>query len=170
MAYCTAAQFIASYDSRRVRELLSDSGTPIGQPDLAANAILLQLLEEASEMVIAAISVRQKYTRDELNAMAASATEGFLLRRLVADLAYGLLQQRRGVAAGDISRLAPGYVLAQQMLGQLREGLLILPKAADETRPRTGLPSVSGDLSYQNNVNGFLTISQRTNGRMFPVD
>jgi hypothetical protein len=167
MAYCTVAQFIKNYDNRRIRELLSDSGTPVAQSDLASNTTLAQLLSEASELVQAAVSVRKKYTHAELLAMSASATHGFLLRRLTADLAYGLLVARRGTPAADLARIAPQWTWAQGVLADLRLGEMVFPLESDESHPEAGLPGVS-DMTTNTGTDTFCSISGRTNGRLFP--
>jgi len=156
--------------------LLSDDGKPLTTADLDGNETLEQLLNEASDMVRAAVQVRAKYTFEELDEMAEGRIDGgepyqygFYLRRLCANLAFGLLVMRRGRPAADIDRLAPGFRLAQYDLQQLREGLLILPKYETGAREQAGLPGVSDDLNADNNPRtGFRSLTARTHGRVFP--
>jgi hypothetical protein len=131
MAFLTSAQFIKNFDTRRVQQLLSDTGTPVAAGDLATNTNLLELLAEATELVLSSVQVRNQYTEAELQALADSATKGFLLRRLVSDLAFGLLVSRRGSSAADLDRLAPNWKTAQVQLARLAAGELIFPRLAD---------------------------------------
>lgn len=177
MAFCTVDQFLRSHDNRVIREHLSDDGKPLAQADLEGNEILEQLINEATDMIRAAVQVRSKYTFEELDEMAEGRINGegepyqygFYLRRLCANLTFGLLLMRRGRPAADIDRLAPGFRMAQFDLQQLREGHLILPRYETGAREQAGLPGVSGDLNADNNPRtGFRSLTDRTYGRVFP--
>jgi hypothetical protein len=133
---------LASYDRRTIRQELSDSGSPVTDGDLADNTVLQQLLDEAADIIKSSAMVGKRYTPENLTALAASATEGFFLRRLNSDIAYGLLMSRRGRAASDIARLAPLYVIAHDYLKQLRSGELIFGGVDATTYPEAGLPSL----------------------------
>lgn len=176
MAFCTVNQFLATVDNRVVKEHLSDSGSPLNQSDLEDNDILNQLLNEATEMIRSAVQVRNKYTFEELDTMAAGEVDGvayqygFYLRRLTAALAYGLLMMRRGRPASDIAKLAPQFSMALADLERLRAGELIFPSYEAGTHETAGLPSVSDDLDYDNTPTGFRPLSKRTNTRLFPSD
>jgi len=174
---CDATTFLNCFDKRRVRELLSDSGTPL-DGDYSANEVLVQLLHEASDVLRSAVQLRGKYSNAELYALSQSTAQGFLVRRLVADLAFGLLNMRRGVSQQSVAQTSPGWLQAQQMLAQLRDGQMIFPVYVEETidgyvmdlevHQSTGRPGVA-DLSYENNPgSGFRSISDRTYGRLFP--
>lgn len=144
-AYLTPSQFVARYDSRRVCQLISDSGTPASVSDLttngtAANLVLMQLILEASSLIDAACSVGKRYSRSDLEALidtetatlaSGSATQDeknasikkvALLHRLCADLTWGNLIARRGFAAEAIREQAPMYEGALNMLEQLYQG------------------------------------------------
>ena len=140
MAFLTPAQFVKVYDTRRVQQLLSDTGTPVASGDLATDENLLNLLAESTEMILSAVQVGTKYTEDELQDLADSSTSGYLVRRLCADLAYGLLVARRGTSAADMDRLAPNWKFAQFQLQQLREGTLIFPRVERDEHPGAGNP------------------------------
>lgn len=165
MAYCTVAQFTANYDSRRVCSLLSDSGSPVTVNDLDTNAVLIQLLEEASEEVAAAALVGKRYTTAQLTALGSSTTSGFLLRRLVSDITFALVVSRRGQGAADIERLCPRHREALRQLDLLRSGIEIFP-GIDDTHAEAGLPASVNLLSTTNpNRRDTLTTQAR---RLFP--
>ncbi len=136
MPFLDGAGMLERYDSRRVGQLVLDTGVNASAADLAdsgttAGARLLALLNEASELVVAAAAVGKRYTRADLDAVAAAGTgSAYLLRRLTADLAFGLLCKRRGYDAKQFAALAPAYLEALQYLEQLRRGERILDSVA----------------------------------------
>lgn len=147
MAYCSSSYFLRAYDSRRLRELLSDTGVALAEGAVADDENLAQILAEASEMIAAAVMVGKRYSLDMLDEMAADTEGGYLLKRLCADLAYGLVCSRRGQTTADVDRLAPRYSLAQGMLTQLASGATLFP-TLEEGHPEAGLPSTV-DLNSQ---------------------
>ena len=165
--YITAAQFLKAYDTRRVRDLLSDSGTPVAANDVATDPNLLQILAEASEEVAAAALVSKRYTTAQLTAMAASSTSGFLLRRLTADLAFSLLVARRGQGAADIERLCPRHREAQRQLEQLRLGVALFP-LIDDTHAEAGLPDTV-NVDALTNPDRIDKLTAKAS-RLFPAD
>ena len=130
MAYCTGAQFLERYDVRRVSDLVRDDGVrPTTTSTVATNVNLLAALDDASAEVDAAAFVGQRYTKLRLLDLVSVNvsgvlvnTGGFLLIRLVANIAYANLVTRRGLAATETSALAPMYNEAQQMLKMIRSG------------------------------------------------
>lgn len=167
MAYITPSQFLKAYDSRRIRELLSDTGTPVADADVNSNTNLAQILAEASEEVAAAALVGKRYTTSQLESLAASSTTGFMLRRLVADLAVALVVSRRGAAAADIERLCPRHREALRQLEMLRTGAELFPFISDD-HAEAGLPATV-DLNAQTNTNRITTFTARA-ARAFPFD
>jgi hypothetical protein len=149
---------------RKVAQELSDTGTPLSLGEVGSSEVLTQLLEEASDFVLAACQVKKNYTEDDLDTLGSSTTSGFLLRRIVCDLAYGLLLSRRGRAASDIAKLAPMFVQAHQYINQLRDGILLFPKI-DDTRAEAGVPKTV-DLSTH--AAAPVTWVQHTGYRVFP--
>lgn len=166
MAYVTAAQFLRLVDRRRVRDLLSDSGTPVADADLADNENLADILGVASEMIASAALVGERYTPEQLAALAASATGGYLLRSLTAHLAYGLLVSRRGQGAADVSRQAPMYVEALRQLDQLRTGAALFPGVPNDDHPDAGLPATA-NLNATTQTARVSTVAAQA-GRLFP--
>jgi hypothetical protein len=168
MAYITAAQFTRLYDSRRVCQLLADTGTPVAAADLAADETLADLLAVASEQIAAAALVGKRYSVDQLAALAASTTTGFLLRKLTADLAYASLVARRGQGAADLDRLCPAYADALRQLEALRLGATLFPGIPNDTHGDAGLPQTV-DLDSPTNTHRITKLTTRA-GRLFPSD
>lgn len=154
MAFLTATQFTQLYDARRIRDFVSDtdaraSAADITNPSTAAGAIVAFILEQASELIVAACSVAKKYTRDQLNGLVTSTTltpSGYLLQRLTADLAFALLVKRRALPAGEVEKLAPAYAEAMSYLESLRRGDRIFFDVTDVAE--AGLPAIQ-DLTTQ---------------------
>jgi hypothetical protein len=131
-----------AYDVRRLKELCSDSGTPVATGDLSADPVLSHALNRATEMVLSAARVGEEYTEEDLQELADSSTAGYDLRGLVCDLAYGLLVMRRGTGAADMDRLSPAFGAAQRTLQAISDGSRIFSRIdggqhADAGTPRT---------------------------------
>lgn len=139
-SFATPAQLILQYDSRRVRELASDSGTPVAVADIATNEVLLHVLGRATEMVLAAARVGEEYTEEDLQELADSATSGYELRGIVCDLAFGLLVMRRGTGAADLDRLSPAFGAAQRTLQLISDGARIFSRIDDGLHAEAGNP------------------------------
>lgn len=147
MAYCTPAEFILRYDSRRVRELLSDTGTPVPLADLEDNETLLALLEDASHRLKMAVRQSNRYSIDFLwyiyngnpdyddnpDPGSDEDTRKHEIIRIVADLAFGMLMARRGLAQKELFELAPMYKDALDMLEALKRGERIFDDWNDTT-------------------------------------
>lgn len=146
MAFLTAAQFVQRYDVRRVGDWLKDDNTrataaDIANPVTTAGAIVALALEEASELIVAAGAVGKRYTRADLAGLVANTTatpSGYLLQRLTADLAFGLLVKRRALPHEETEALGPAYGEALAYLEALRRGDRIFFDVADV--PEAGLP------------------------------
>jgi hypothetical protein len=147
-SFLTADEFIKRYDVRRTCELLSDTGTPVSAGSLSSNTNLEALLGEATEMVLSAAAVAEEYSETELQTLADSTTSGFLLRRLVADLTFGLLVSRRATSAADMDRLAPQWKFAQYHLQQIADGVRIFPRISGGEHEDAGNPRTA-DLTQQ---------------------
>lgn len=167
MAYITVTQFLRLYDNRRVSQLLSDTGTAVASGDLATNNTLLDILEMASEQVAAAALVGERYTTLELSNLSLSSTAGYLLRRLVADLAYTQIIARRGMGAAELDRLCPAKKWCEEQLEMLRNGMHIFP-GIDDTHAEAGLPAIS-DINSLSNPHRVDKFTDKAN-RLFPFD
>ena len=121
MAYASGSDMVARYDVRRMGQWLSDSGVPVEDGDVPSNTKLAALLNDASELVNSAAFVGKRYSRANLTSLS-SDDGGPLLKRIVCDLAYGMLAMRRGYSIKELTDLAPGWEWAQEMLEQLRLG------------------------------------------------
>ena len=115
--YCSPAEFIQRYDVRIVGDLLSDTGTRLDQAAVIASTTLRTFLYDASGMVESACLVGEKYDPDDLNALLGASLQ--FLKRIVADLTFGLLRMRRGHKEDTPM---PGYDMALQWLERLRLG------------------------------------------------
>lgn len=125
----TPQDMVARYDVRRIGDLLSDNDVRVSETAVLTNTILLEILEDASAMVVSALLAGGK-TLDEIQRIAQSSVSTpakNLLIRITCDLAFGLLLRRRGFSAKDIAFAAPGYSVAEQMLMQMKSGVFALP-------------------------------------------
>jgi hypothetical protein len=125
-SYCSVPQFLYYYDWRSVADLVSDLGARATQSSLTSDPNLAAILLAASGRVESATFRGQRYIIDPVSGqndlaslIGASAST---LQKLVADLAFGFLFERRpnpGVEP-PIS-----YQLAIATLDQLRDGELV---------------------------------------------
>jgi hypothetical protein len=168
VALITAAQFLNFYDKRRINQYLSDSGSPLGSGEITDDENLAVILGAASEEVLSAVLVGERYTTDQLEALSLEEETGFLLRRLVADLAYTIIVSRRGQGAADIERLCPRHAEAQKQLDQLRSGWAIFPGIDELLYAEAGQPAIV-DTDSINNANRITKLTAKAN-RMFPFD
>jgi hypothetical protein len=145
-SFMTNAQFLVRYDWRWVAKNLLDgpsaasSSTPptLGalESSSGAGAVLAVLIEEASELVMAAAAVGNRYTAADLTAYG-----GQLLLRVVADLTMGLVLKRRARATTDLEQQFQPYSEALDYLEQLRRGERIFYAVPDV--PQAGVPSTA---------------------------
>jgi hypothetical protein len=125
-SYVTPEQFLARRDIRAVQNLLADGpASGVVTPPVEAvptHPVLIAALEDASGQVRAAAETANRYTAAELDQLSGE-NDPFLIR-LVSDLAFGLLLDRRGrpVAPGDY----PAVEKAEQWLALLRLGERVL--------------------------------------------
>lgn len=92
-AYCTVGQFLNWFDQRVVGDLVMDDGSR--NSSLTTNAVLLQILQEASGDVEAAVMLGNRYAVADLQALAANTNGGIFLAGIVAGLAFAKLLERR---------------------------------------------------------------------------
>ena len=128
VAYCTPAQYLTFCDARRTGNLCSDNQVTVPPSQLPTNANLLAALQRASGMVEASCLKGARYSPADLANLtqAADVTAGKLsnsqqfLIGLVADLAYGILHERRGWAKEGV--VLPQVERAWVVLKELEEG------------------------------------------------
>lgn len=137
--FATGADLATHYDRRRLGQLLDDTGAAVPPASVADHPVVTAMLVAASDEVVAACGVGARYAESDLTALAAeSGGGGPLLRMLVCHLAYGLLINRRGLAADDQSRLTPMWKWSQDYLTLLRKGERVFGGVPDV--PEAGLP------------------------------
>lgn len=117
-SYATPANMLSRFDKRLIGGLVSDTGTEVAEGDLPTNAVLLELLADASGEVESALTVGERYSADQLAALTGNSQK--LLIRLVCEITWLNLVGRRGEkytedyeamrkAAGDrLNRLRKG--------------------------------------------------------------
>lgn len=137
MAYLTRAEFLDRYDPRRVGSLVSDNDTRVPQATMeAGDDILDAILADAESFINSALHASDRYEETDLAAL--TGDDLAILKRLNADIAYGLLIQRRGHVGSVLETEAPGYSFAMQFLQMLRTGERVLNIA---TAKRAGNPT-----------------------------
>ena len=141
MALVDGDDMVARYDRRRLADLVADSGARVDPATVKDDDNLEIAIGDAIEMLKSALRVAGRYTADDLRLYPPpnANDEGKpLVKRIVCDLAFGLLNSRRGYAADEMARLAPRYFEALQQLQQLRDGDRILDS---DTHAAAGLPA-----------------------------
>lgn len=126
--YCSAADLFVYHDPEQVGDMLkTGSGT---RPSVASmldststpGALLQRFLLSASGRVESTCSVARRYTPSDLAALLGSGTAGEqILIKLVADLCFWQLCQRRQPATADVKN-TPGAAEAFEYLKQLANG------------------------------------------------
>jgi phage gp36-like protein len=127
MAYADPADMKKRYDHRRLGQLVKDDGTQATEAALDADDNLLECIDDACGMVNSYALRGGRYTVEDLEAL--TGVDLKFLKRLVCDLTYGLLVQRRGYTGSELDSLAPGYKTALAWLDKLAEGSLIFNDA-----------------------------------------
>ncbi len=137
VSYISPDEFLSRFDSNLVGELVSDQNLQVNSTDLSTNPVLLTILADVSGMLESAACVGKRYGSEDLTAMATSGTvSGQYLKRVCANLAIGMLRQRRGMIESD-EKGGP-YIQALEALDKLRNGERIFTFAETE---EAGLPS-----------------------------
>lgn len=157
-AYATAAQLLSRYDSRRVAELNSDTGTAVTPTDpVSVSSPVGAALYDASAMLDSALQSGRRYSRTALATLVADAdaSKGSPIVRMVCDIAMARLLMRRGLPAGEIDRQVPGYKDALTWMQRLANGEDVLDIAAnlDAGLPEAALTDV-WDVKLTSNFNG----------------
>lgn len=130
--YAAAADLFARYDLRNIADYVADdgsraTGTVPNVITLASNTNVLTALADASGLLEQACFVGERYTSADLLAMLNAATPSAgssLIRRIVCDLAMGLIILRRPAKNAP---LPVQYTEAQRQLQLLSQGEAIFP-------------------------------------------
>lgn len=92
-SYATPADFLQRYDWRDVGDLVSDSSEQISPNDQLTNPILLQILQDASGDVEAALLRAGRYKTTDLTGLTGNPLA--LLKRITCEIAIAYLFERR---------------------------------------------------------------------------
>ena len=143
--YCTPAAMLQFHDWQQCSDLLRDGDNP--RPDAAAVAVsptLALMLSAASGELDSAAIAGSRYNPSDLAIL--TGTGAAFLQKIVADLAFWRLQQRRQPVSADPNRV-PGAMQALEALDKLRKGERIFAFAEVQD---AGLPSYVDMAGGQN--------------------
>lgn len=134
MALLTVTEFLDRYDQRAVAQRLLDDGQDAPDWELidatsVAGRRLLAAIADSEGLLVAAAAVGKRYDADELQAVvdAGDNSSARIIKRIVADLAFGLILKRRSLPSGEFQALAPGYAEATALLELVRRGDRVFP-------------------------------------------
>jgi phage gp36-like protein len=147
-SFADPADLIVHYDSRRVCQLASDNNAPIAVGDIDTDPVVLAMLARATETILSHVRKGDKYSEEELQALADSATSGAMLTGLTCDLAFAYLVMRRGTGASDLDRLSPHYRMALQTLEDIAAGSEVFARIDGDEHEDAGTPRTA-DLRRQ---------------------
>src|SRR5690242_5903704 len=116
MSYATNPDMLARYDARTVGDLVNDTDIRQTPDQLLTDANLTAALSDACGMVNTAAVVGQRYTPAELAALTGDDLN--ILKRLVCDIAFVYLANRRGVKPAQYE---DAYTRSMEMLGMLKK-------------------------------------------------
>jgi hypothetical protein len=148
--------------------LASDTGTPVGAGDIATNEVLLAMLARATETILSNVRKGKKYSEEELQTLADSATAGALLTGLTCDIAYAYLVMRRGTGAGDMDRLSPNYRMALKTLDDIADGVEVFPRITGDEHEDAGTPRTADLRNQTTSPTLGESWSQQANSRLLP--
>lgn len=118
MAYATPADLIKRYDVRTIGDLAGDTGERVLADDVATDANVLELLDDASGEIDAALLVGGMYSPADLTGLAGANAKKLV--RLTCDIATLYLFERR--PAYDPDRTEVLRERYKQSLTDLRKG------------------------------------------------
>ena len=132
---------IAHYDERTLKDLVSDSGTPVA--DLSVDTKLAAILDSATGAINAALQVGNLYKTDDLAALTGESLA--YLKRLTCDIALAYLMLRRPEKYGSRADIQKGI---DEILDQFRSGARIfdIPANLAASLPGTDGPNA---IEYQ---------------------
>lgn len=120
MSYAIPQDILGRYDARVLGDLVTDIGVQVSPLSLLTNKVLQTCLDDASGIVDSAVLVSQRYTPSDLTGL--TGVDAAFLIRIVCDLAYVLLYQRRGKE--DYAKLAQ-HQRSEEVLERLRQGVAV---------------------------------------------
>jgi hypothetical protein len=159
--YCSASYFVKYVDTNFIGQLVTDDGNALTAQQIldsydSSESVIYEVLCEASAQVEMHALRGRRYTTEDLRALAESHLVGSrMLRGLVADVAVGLLRDRR---VFNDDRDLPNVRRANETLKQLANGDVIFP--FDENA-RAGLPKGAFIREADLNRTGMVSFQQR---------
>ena len=152
--FCSNAAFLVRYDWRWVGKQILDNNSAATEVQCLSSPVVTAFLTEASEMVMSAAAVGDRYNTQKNPSLPPIANDlavygGTLLTRIVSDLTMGLILKRRARGAKDEEALGLPYVQALEYLEQMRQGERIFFMVPGV--PEAGLPAhapLSAPLGY----------------------
>lgn len=168
MAFATYEHLVLQYTPVRIGELASSTRTPVAEADFATDPVIDWALERATEEILMSVRRGQKYDEADLQTLADSPTAGWSIRGLTVDIAYALLQMRKGVRTSDINQLCPGYMLAMQTLKLLSEGEEVFPRLEGDEHPDAGTPRTADLRNQVGSPSINCSWSAQANSRLLP--
>ena len=138
ISFITPADLLIRYDWRWIGQNILDTipGTAANEAGVLASPKVQAFIEEASEMVMGAAAVGDRYTAEEIQQYG-----GALLQRIVSDLVIGLILKRRVRSSKDEEAFTLAYNEALAYLEQLRRGERIFYLVPNV--PQAGLPATA---------------------------
>lgn len=159
-SFCTPTQLLSRYDYRWIANQIYDNGTAATQAQVLNSPIIAEFIQDASEMVLAAATIGERYSRGDLECYG-----GCLLVRITCGLVLGLILKRRARGSKDEEALTTDYNESLQYLEQLRRAERIffnvpgvveagVPATAPMVNPNPGFgpPFISNNPAIFGNV------------------
>lgn len=137
MAYASATDLTARFDSREIGDLLSDSGTPVDEGDFGSNTKLTAILDDASGEIDAALLVANRYLPADLSGLTGNSLAH--LKRITCEIAMRLLLGRRPAYNPDLLESMEKRV--NGLLERLRKGENVFNLSDQKD---AGTPSIDG--------------------------
>lgn len=167
-SFADPSDLIVFFDKRRICQLAGDENASIAVGSIATDTVLLAMLGRATEMILAHARKGNRYSEEELQELADSATAGWDVTGMTCDLAYGLLSMRRGVRASDMEQLAPTYFYALKRLEQLANGEEIFARIDGDAHADAGTPRTADLRTQVTSPTLCNSWSQQANIRLLP--
>lgn len=120
-AFATAQNMIERYDARTLGDLCSDDGNKVAESALATNLKMTAMLSSATGKIVAACLRAQRYTRAELDTLAAAGTDGSdHLIDVTCQICFWMLWRRKPYT--DNQQRVEAQQAAEEYLEMLRNG------------------------------------------------
>ncbi len=147
MAILTNADMLTRFDYRLIGQQLSDSNVPYNYADLTTGAGSQQLsdiITDGEGIVISALYTAYKYTAQDIAGLDKDSL--FILKRIIADIAFIMICSRRGY---DYKSKMPLVEDSYLQLQKLRNGERVLNIPGNEEAGLTQNDTLGGLVSTQ---------------------